>query len=421
MSTPTSQRWFVPDPQYYRATGDYAVLGESRSAVQQITTSADDHATHYFRQRCMLHDYPSSEELDSSEAPEAPGASKTPGTRITFRDMYLAAKHAPHYSYAEPGRLLYADVNAEDGSHEAWVRDTWAVEAENEEGPDTVAVKEALLAYLKGKWRETNEDQWVDDAVAAGIRDGHVDPDVVDYILGAAGKEEKNTLMRIVSGQTRQNTIRPVLLLVGLVENMQAAVDGETKGWVMGYDLVEGRLIVKPFEAKPGKLPLSGKWDTDAVDDGICFAGKPAEFAQGYLALDGKGKSVQDGFQMLVWSLAAKWIYSQWDGLAKEDQDLSFFTADTRERIRAHGKNLAGGMNKLEYPAAHQTSETEKVAVEPFVFTQEMLALEEDAVRSAAVAIKQSGKEKVAENAAAVYERLSQMLAAFNKDPEADL
>lgn len=352
----------------------------------------------------------------------------------TFMTEYFRLCFEPCYDFAV-GRLVYADVDDEDPSHKEkvneWTKET-SIQGESE---NTKEIKKELVKTLVDKWYprerfppEKNEESTPeDDRERWTLRDlkwltrrGLLEVDIVSLILTADTVEEKRQILNLMSGQTRYPTKRPVLALVDMIDSKQTTELGETEGWVIGYDFIKELLVIKPFVSKGGNHPLGARWYGDVAQDGVSFSGTLQEFATDYIEL---GKTVEagnkdDGFKMLVHTLAADWMVP-----FETDLETVFgaeFHADLLS-VKEAAEKIKKAMEETKFPAVEKNKKVNESETQPFSWLLNMIESEEATIRDAAVDAKERGQEKIAQNAAKLYESIHKQIKAFIENPDMDL
>lgn len=405
----TVDRWFVPDEEYYRFVEDYAIVHHSAKSI------------------CN--------DIDECDGDPA----RFTNANDTFMSEYRhnGADFVQCYEFAIQGQLVYADVDDEDLAHKEKFYGEWAREIPIEKNEKTTEktkkVMEDLMKACADEWFSEedfphgDEDNdvmskrkaWALHDLHALVRRGLLEAPIVTQILTAKTTQDKEDILNFMSGQNRRPTKRPVLVLLHMVDSRQTTEVGETTGWVIGYDFIKELLVIKPFVAKGGNHPLGGKWHGDVAQDGVSFSGTPREFAKLYAEL---GKTVdagikEDGFKLLVHTLAAGWIGKS--GTALETAYGADFQADLAA-IKEAMTNVKKAMKEIKFPAVEKEKKHAWV-VGPFYRMLSVMKFEEDMVRDAAVIAKEQGDDKVAQNAAKLYERIYKQITAFNKNPSMDL
>lgn len=402
----TAERWFVPDQEYYESISDYALVGQSTSAVRMVILFTNEMRFHI------------------SYAED------------TFMSEYYRVYDEPCYEFAVKGRLVYADVDDGDPAHKEKIYGEWAKEIPIEqESEKTIAAKKKFLdACVEGFYptkdinRDDGEDvprkdreRWTQNDLKTLIWKGVIKAPIVSQILTAKSVEDKEEILNIMSDQTGRPTKRPVMVLINMIDSKQTTEVGETKGWAIGYDFIKELLVIKPFDSREGSHPLGGKWHGEVDPDGVSFSGTPLEFAKAYIEL---GKTVDagsqdDGFKMLVHTFAARWIHRFGADLA------AAYGSDFHDDLLAMKVatvKIKKAMEEIKFPVVEKNKKEDgSDATQPFWSMLCMVQSAEGDLRTDAVAAKEQGEEKIAQNIAKLYEHIEKLLKAFNNDPSMDL
>lgn len=383
----TADRWFVPQDEFYQCLSDYALVCYSTPCVRSLILETD---------RELVLDV----DLDN-----------------TLDDKTVIAR----YEFAKQGQLLFSDVDDEDPVHKGKVYGEWAKGVPNKEEAENKAAEiieackwqEVSMSWQQGRLRpEWNQGSYGDPGI--------IDDCTIPHILTAKTIEDKEEILHFMSGQIGLPTKRPVLILINMIDSMQTTETGETEGWVLGFDFIKELLVIKPFTSKGGRHPLGGKWHGDVAQDGVSFSGTPQEFAKAYAEL---GRTVEagnkaDGFRMIVHTNAAKWIVEY--RTAFEQAYGTDFNTDLLA-IQKAMKTIIQNMKKIKFPDVEMKFKKERLTMGPFLAIQCYLEDGENALRDAAAEAKDRGEEKIAHNAAKLYESLYKQIKAFNENPSLDL
>ena len=395
--TSTADRWFVSDRQYHLSTNDYALVRRSTASVHEDLLETD-----MIRTRVI-------------------------DTEATFRDEYDQIKFEPCYEFALHGRLVYADVDDEDPAHKEKVFDQGVKETPIEEDSEKTAdTKKELIKVCGEAWYSKDDDsendeesmsqeereRWTQRDLKMLIRQGLIEPPICSLLLTAKTVEDKEEILSIVSGQSKRPIKRPVLVLVDMIDSKQNAEVGQTEGWVIAYDFVKELLVIKPFISKKGKHPLGEKWYGDVAQDGVSFCGTLKEFAKTYAefgnTVDPANKD--DGFRMLVQTVAARWI----DFFGK-DLVAAYGTEFQPDllAVKEANEKILKAMENIKFPTV-QKNEKPGYEIEPLLWLQSVIETEEAGIRDAAVDAKEKEEEKVAQDAAKLYESVLKQIKDFN-------
>ena len=423
----TASRWFCSDRQFYASLWDYAVVKATSTHVHHARTHADT------------------------------GCNRRGLRQRTFADMLLNIPKNPCYSFAVEGQLVYADVNNDDPEHEKDVYKQNAEEVPLEvESEDFRIARRNLVVHLAEKWYEHKisdlevsvADRYMyamaEDKLEAMLLYGTIDDAVIGYIMRAETEAEKKELLDIVSGQTQRLAQRPVLVLIGLIDDMQSEAMGKTKGWAIGYDFLKDLLIIKPFLSAGKKHPLGGSWYSSTQDDdGINYSGCPKKFADMYL-LDariqqntamvvqpsGLTEPLPTAFRSFVHTVGAKWILRHRHSLFPPRDEYPRLKP-LENAIYIH--NIV--LSVVEFPIKkkiipppfinsdsipeedHCPTGRGNWTIDAYVHIQNVLEKEEPAIHAVALQAKEAGDHYVADRIADAYCDMMHSLAAINEGP----
>lgn len=402
--TSTADRWFVPDHEYFHCSNDYALVRQPAALVREDLLETDEATMHL------------------GDADD------------TFLTEYHRTDYEPCYEFAAHGRLVFADVDDEDPTHKEKVYGEWAKEIPAEEESEKAAeTKKVIIKACVDVWfpagdrseggeniLQDERERWTVRDLKFLVRNGLLDEPIISHILTAKSVQEKEEILNLMSAQDKRPTKRPVLALINMIDSKQTTQVGETEGWVIGYDFVKELLVIKPFVSKGGNHPLGGKWHGDVAQDGVSFSGTPLEFAKAYVEL---GNAVEAGnkdnpFKMLVHTIAAKWMGAFGTALVAaygtEFEQHLLATKEAKEKIK-------NAMEEIKFPFVEKKKKEPTLAIEPFLHLLTHIEAEEDLIRNAAVDAKAQGHEKIAQNAAKLYESIHKQIKAFNDNPSEDL
>ncbi|KAL8718752.1 MAG: hypothetical protein Q9225_004149 [Loekoesia sp. 1 TL-2023] len=430
----SSSFWFAPDAEYYAATEDYAIVNESASWVRRGL----------YEEELFLHD----DDENSNDGENDLGKE----CKLTLRDVLTdPIAYGNCLGLRTDTQLLYADVDSNDPSH-LEINKRVAKEGFLEEESDrSKKTKENLIDHLVslshkpldsydsdyGDIDDVDEVDDPDEAKAKRERilralertHGLVSPRKVDYILSLEDEGDRREVLNICSNQAIRKLQRPVILLVGMVEEPSAEESKTKKGWAIVYNLYNNRITVKPFLSDETHHPLAEKWDADLPDDGISLTGHPSAFVEKILQLQAEIESKKHeedpltyASRILVYYLIAKWLVRHWKALTgiKQADDVAAMTDEGLEKVNEAKGIMLAKSARIELPSKKQQP-TAKKAIRSFGFLLSDLEDYEMTIRSEAVKAKEAGNEAAAENAAKLYDQLREQLQAFNMDPEKEL
>ena len=242
-----------------------------------------------------------------------------------------------------------------------------------------------------------------------------------------------------------------------MVDDMRNPYPGEMSGYAIGYDVLRDCLICKPFFSDKEHHPLASSWypdfSTRYPDDFVHFTLPTKLFIDDFIrksdALtfrleNGIIKELQPAesekesglapyldisndesypYILVTMATAAKFVDSHWSGLVECNTEATEENTDAlyNKFVNAR-KNVKQGLRKIRVPvAAKIEKEDKKVCLCAVEEIEWQLEEQEDYFRRCAVMAKEQGHSKVAENAAKLYEKVMDLLRAFNQDPEKDV
>jgi len=459
MSCSTAASWMVPDDEYYTKTEDYALVGESANIIRSELYQANNYVAEplsrplYYGEILHLQrhepaygfvdpsghmiyaDVDDSNPSHERDIKELRSKERKLEDAWEHRDAKMADAARALCIYLEDawkGRFPPHTAEKAPFLEEAWRRQR------PESAQDERMPPDALQAMFH-EWKQGQAFEHFEDMAAHRQTP---DSKVLKYIFGA-GHEHREALMHMISGQTLSPTKRPVMLLVDMFDSRQSPMPGVKTGWVIAYDLLNQNIVIKPFYSDKDHHPLTSSWNHPVVDDGVSYVSTPSEFIKAYhlLAKSVPNTCIHDyidiesgghlrpkepslAFRMLVHSLAAKWVLRHWPDLIghwcetpEESTSLFQFTQDDCKQIRIY-------LQQIHYPMVAKTKPAEmekKVVVGPFADLEWTLEEMEDYFRAGAVGAQEIGEEKIAKNMAVLYEKIMEMVKAFNQNPRGDI
>lgn len=447
----------VLDDEYYTKTEDYALVGESARLIRSEIDQANNYVAEplsrplYYGEILHLqrHEPPYEFACPISHMIYADVDDSNPSHERDIKELQSKeqkledAWEHKESKMADAGRALciylgeawkgrFPPHTAEEAPflEEAWRRHCPDIAKGERMPPD--ALQAMFLEWKMGQAFEHFEDM-------AAHRQTP-DSKVLNYTFGA-GHEHREQLMHMISGQAFSPTKRPVMLLVDMFDSRQSPTPGVKTGWMIAYSILNQNIIIKPFYSDKDHHPLTSSWSHPIVDNGVSCVSTPLDFIKAYHLLAHKipNTTIHDhiesggdlllkepllAFRMLVHSLAARWVLRNWPGLIghwcetpEESTALLRSTKDTYKQIRTY-------LGQIHYPLVAKTKpaeEDKKVVVGPFADLEWTLEEMEDCFRAGAVAAQEIGEEKIAKNVAALYEKVTEMVKAFNENPRGDI
>ena len=372
MSCPTATRWFVPDQEFEAAEEDYALVGQFTKIIRrQIDEGNND---------------------DLLQRPDG-----SPETAVYFDD-FLMRNQIPCYDFAECGRMLWADVDDSKPEHRSEVQALVKEKSDKKYDYKSVwekfwpAMDAALKAHIKkikskrGGSKISTPDNEEDEFTQEGrdnylfrrIREqcgrGYLEPVVFDALFtGLNTAEERQKMIKMLTLQPPSGKSRPLMVLVSMVDSLQASNVGEKQGWAVVYDLNRDLFTCKPFFSNEEHHPLTSPWYAKVKDDGVSFSWAPRVFIEQYLELSdilavklGNGEIREkqatdeekeiDGeepdleisdkafaFRLSLHTNTARFILKQWSGLVESRSEHSKeYQAELHTKIQSCNKEGRG-------------------------------------------------------------------------------
>ncbi|KAI4162033.1 MAG: hypothetical protein LQ342_004345 [Letrouitia transgressa] len=382
-SNKTATRWFVSDKDFDAADEDYAIVFE-RSADARVEFRSHDDG--YWRQRP--------------------------------RSFGEIADETNCYLLAWKGRLLYADVDeAADPEHLKSIEKA-REELLKEEAPGTEEARKGLVAHYleESKKHDDNEDYGYNFEPLFPNRRNKIEGfkgeigigPCVEYCLLQDVKTRK-ILLNLLTRQARRKSPRPVLLLLGMIDNRQSTLWGRTEGFASAYDFETDEIISAP-------APMTG------LVSAVPRFNSSSASSNSRNPWGGDAKDLKDlGFKMMTYHHIALFVITWWNILAK-NPDLAAgeetFTETKLEELKTAQAQVAEVMKKTKFPKQDKRVESvEQSSVNFFKKLRDKLERHENTIRSDALEAKYEGKEELAMSIAGFYEKLTSQLNDFIKNP----
>lgn len=392
--------FFVPKNDFQVLLGDHAVVQKTSTQIRHGKTHAGTGCNRSF----LSHQH-------------------------TFAKVLSELPANPAFPFATEGQLVFADVDDENPKHEEEIsqNSTKTVPA-NVESDDVGRARESLIEHLATQ-RFEHEDRGEGENyevakqhLAERIAQGVLDPDIMEYIIRAQTRAEQTKLLKIMSGQTIRLFPRRVLVLVGLIDDMQNTKIGVNRGWRIGYDLVHNVLIIKPFLSAEKKHPLGGSWTASAQeDDKISFSDKSTAFAKHYIDAAKQINKEVDAqspltsvLKSLVHTMAAQWISRNSILQLIDVQDVEPF----EEAIATHIKRLA----RVKFPVKSKLQDHDASGRRPspvlfFVRMQHDLENAASLIHDYIQQREEEGDHEEGVRVANVYSSMMDTLIRYNEAP----
>ena len=438
MPCATATKWLVPDAEWYAHERDYAVVKGLSSIIRSEIRDGNSDDPELL--------------WDGSVLP------------IYFSQLIRGqGRWVGYYDFATMGCMLWADVDDSKPEHKHEVQENSeaTIEIDPKNGPyaavwkelKSMLWKEQLPFHEGGDKNLEIEEAYFMERQLYYVERGQLTPELLNVMLTHFKEpEKKQRLIEIVTDQVGDAVKRPLMILAGLVDSLQTLVRGEKKGWAIGYDIIKDTLICKPFFSDENHHPLGGSWFVDVAEDGVSFSWSPKVFIEEYLKLgdileaklesgDIKEKPASEqekedeeepdleisdnlfAFRLTIHTVTAKFVLKHWAGFVKSNPEFSkddaaaLFTKvkDTKIKIRR-------SLRRIQIPVvAKAENPDKKLNVWAAEEMERQLEEYESHLRRDAMIAKEQGHEKVAENLALLYEKVTGLVKAFNEDPEKDL
>ena len=215
------------------------------------------------------------------------------------------------------------------------------------------------------------------------------------------------------------------MLLLGLIDTEQTTAMGVTEGYAMALDPAGDRLIIKSFHSDKDTHPLTGILRTETGKDDIEYDGPCFHFAKSF-AEHYKEESVDQrlGFKLLVHDYVIKFFILHWDGLFKDRSRALGYSQEYLDNLEKEVEYayyiVIDVLKRIKFPVIKKLGEA-YYALNAYKKLERAMATTEHEFRQDALTARESGEEKIAENAAKGYEKLLGTVRAFNEDPTADV
>ena len=221
------------------------------------------------------------------------------------------------------------------------------------------------------------------------------------YLLFDLWKEPdtRQLLIEVLTHQTQSSAKRPLMILVGMIDDMRNPNPGEKSGYVVGYDVANDRFICKPFFSDKDHHPLTSSWYGDLhaeyPDDHVLFNLSPQDLVEDFLkksealthALDsGTLKEVQPTesesesgpkpyldtsgdesypYVLLTRTIAAEFVEPFWYDLVQTDPAIEDITDDDEllreiRHFRKAKEDMIHNLNRMRIPLVAKTEREEK-------------------------------------------------------------
>ena len=393
MTSSTATRWFKPDFEYDALTEDYAIVGQSASNVNAELARFD---------------------LVSPEA----------WRPKTFYDYAVEGYRWFTDYITDEGLFIYSDVDGKDPNHEQTIRDVMVkgprLEKLEEHTEDAARL---LLDFFvePDKINDPDLKSKADNMLKTPPTIASV-TDLVDHLTGRSAlmdfviklkdSRAKVETLRIVSRQADREHPRPVMLLIGLLNDMKSRNKTPKRGWAIAYDFVENVIRIKSFETKEGEHPLADAWVEERSEDSFHQVRKPEDLAANLLLVVNPELSEEDK----PYAKALAYVIGYW--LQRHEEALGFskeISVAMDDQMEAIKQDLLS----IDFPDLPPESLKLNWVQEEITSIRYALQQNEDELRETALRSKKDGFETSADNLAKYFEKVLKDLDQIAENPEA--
>ncbi|KAI9722233.1 MAG: hypothetical protein M1812_001705 [Candelaria pacifica] len=360
---------------------------------------------------------------------------------------FMGAAHGDQYYFARRGAIVFSDVDGTDEHQKAMRNREYSMKRPLlTKHQKTLGLGlERALAHEDSDAQSNNCDcQKVDGNHSDGIDDHETDDEgsvalenyelnptnclnyyAFSYIITLPTKDDKTALMEMVSGEVAQKAPRPTMVLVDLVSTHQSLAVGEGSGYAIAYDIVEDRIVVKPFKTYPTHHPLGEPWFTAPEADMASFVGSPGVLARRIAHREGLDDTDPNyGFVVVTRVIAGYWILSLLDALRTVPGPGHGDLLDeaTVSQLDAVLEEHETELDNIPFPNKLRADDPESTnfAYNYHVMSQ-ILEDMEGGLRRCALDGKKKGQDKAADNLAKFYDGVLKAAVALAKDPEMEV
>ena len=256
--------------------------------------------------------------------------------------------------------------------------------------------------------------EYLDNDVFSGPR--NLDRKITYTLFELGSPEERQLFLHMVSGHTRVKDKRPLILLIRMINTEQTTMPDSITGYAIGFNVLEGRLIIKSFYSDKCTHPLTSPWTPAIQRDEISFYGTRLEFAYEFVPELPESRGSDLHIKLLVHEHAVSFLLDHWDGLFRfviSSED----SASLRNKVYIFRAKRTEIIQAYRFPVKQKVGEITPAVVENFQDLRDTLLDREKGFKDNALRAKRDGKEQVAENAAKAYEKLLGIINAFIEDP----
>ena len=240
MASHTAARWFAGNDDFFNNRADYAFPGIHSAEITPHLRSWD------FR----LYD-------------ELPW---------TYYGYVRASDSRPCYACAAPGALVFADVIGTDehrellknlrADHELTIDEIVGFTQQERQLGDQLAP-----IYNSNPQRDpdvpiVNEENAISQKDLLRLKqsfqmDGaYLHPEIVSSVLKRRTDKDKAAVLDLYSGEVLSKLPRPTLMIIEMFDEAKATSCGESSGYVIAYDFMTNRVIIKHWTSSLDHRPL---------------------------------------------------------------------------------------------------------------------------------------------------------------------
>lgn len=408
MSNLAAARWFAPNDEFFNNLTDYAFPGRDSAAIKRDLRRWD----------LRLDDH----------------------LPWTYYGYVRRSDSVPCYSCAVQGALVFADVVG-TGEHKELVKNNQADNKLSKDKSELVKqqerkIREQLAKFYRPRIFDTLDDDEngfsdkEDARVKHNIkRDGaYLYPEIVGFILSRQTPEEKTTMLRLFSGESRFKHPRHVHMIIDMFDDAKATRCGESSGYVIAYDFLSDTVTIKQWFSSPDHHPLEDPW-FGLEDNGVSYKGRPNELLHQIVSRDGLVKDHPNyGFALVTRFMAGRWLSCFFEQLRLNSTAAPDGSHYDHAQLKAALSSYATELDTLEVPGVETDSEGRKKDTnyrKPRSGTQEVYGEMIDVLEGweldlAEIAVEErnAGKSMAAENLAKFYDGISRAARALLVEPD---
>ena len=413
MSSDTAPEWFLPNAKWNALTEDYALVNYPASEARDMIDEANVDS------RLQMEGVKSPCEcFDGKE-----------GDRLRCYAFEFMPRQAEQ-AYV----LIYADVDDTNAEHKQMLlQRARSEELLEEEETCYAAIREDFINSLhedpverlmKRKSFELHDQKQKRETMEFSNNlfrgERRIKVEATDFLLKLESAEDRQRFLHIISGKTRLKHKRPQMLLIRMIATEPTSWPDSTGGYAIAFDVLENKLIIKSYYCDGNTHPLTSAWKTAVEKDGINFYGTPLEFAHKFIRglTEYRGQIIYT--RLLVHAHAAKFLLDHWAALFRSVISREEASA-LEDEVRKIDAERTPMIKNYKFIIKRKDRVAERDILGYFVEIRNSFLLEEGELRFKAIEAKNGGKEKVAKNAAKVYERLLSTVNAFLEDPHREL